>query len=155
MTNSNPPEQSTQQPPQAQANGPQRQAAGTRPPLSQALQQQIAQAMQPVLGDLQQQIAQAVRQQMERGLQPRQDGQPQEEQQAAKPSPLRIALQKTRAMVQQVIEWLMRMLRAVRDWWNELVQSLIRAAVKAAIKAAVKPMLRQAVKSIQPILQEG
>ena len=117
MTGGKTQEQSTQQPAQAQANGPQQQASGTQSPLSQALQQQLAQSMQPILDDLQQQVVQAVRQQMEEGLQqPLQGGQSQDGQPAAEQSPLQAVFEQARAVVQQVIAWIQHMLQAVRDW---------------------------------------
>src|SRR5919202_2327508 len=106
-----PPQAPAEQAPQVPADG-QQQAAESQPGLNQALQQQVAQAMQPILGDLQQQITQAVRQQMEQTLQQAQlVGQLQGGQPAAGLSPLQVALERARAVVQQVIEWLRRMVQ--------------------------------------------
>ena len=140
-------EQSMQQPAQAWADGPQQQASGTQSPLSQMLQQQIAQAMQPILGDLQQQVVQAVRHQMEEGLQqPLQAGHPQDGQPTAEQSPLQAVFEQVKAMVQQVIAWLQRMLQVVRDWLTSLLVSLLEDAPKAAANS----MPQQGMQALQP-----
>jgi hypothetical protein len=135
------------QPDQAQANGPQQQASGTQSPLTQAIQQQIAQAMQPILGDLQEQVVQAVRHQMDEGFQqPLQGGQSQDGQPAAEQSPLQAVVEQARAVIQQVIAWLQRMLQAVRDWLTSLLVSLL----KDAAKGAGKSMLQQGMQTLKP-----
>ena len=134
------------QPDQAQANGPQ-QASGTQSPLSQAIQQQISQAMQPILGELQQQIVQAVRQQVDQGIQqPLQGGESQDGQPAGAQSRLQAVFEPARAIIQQVIAWLRRMLEAVREWLVSAFGSL----AKETAKAVARPVLQQGMQALKP-----